>query len=106
MCGAGPHSCPGPLLPTRVPLPRPPVATAAAKPQRRSPRAAPLQYAQWEEGQKDFRRARSVWERALDNDYRNTTVWLKVGLAAAAAPLCDRAARRPGRSASARPVLD
>jgi crooked neck len=35
------------------------------------------QYAQWEEGQKDFRRARSVWERALDNDYRNVTVWLK-----------------------------
>ncbi|KIY96204.1 Protein crooked neck, partial [Monoraphidium neglectum] len=37
-----------------------------------------VKYAQWEEGQKDFRRARSVWERALDNDYRSTTVWLKV----------------------------
>lgn len=36
-----------------------------------------VKYAQWEEGQKDFRRARSVWERALDNDYRNPTVWLK-----------------------------
>lgn len=36
-----------------------------------------VKYAQWEEGQKDFRRARSVWERALDNDYRSTTVWLK-----------------------------
>ena len=45
-----------------------------------APRARPRpQYAQWEEGQKDFRRARSVWERALDNDYRSTTVWLKVG---------------------------
>jgi hypothetical protein len=42
-------------------------------------RPPPPQYATWEESQKDFRRARSVWERALDNDYRNTTVWLKVG---------------------------
>lgn len=40
-----------------------------------------VQYATWEEQQKDFRRARSVWERALDNDYRNVTVWLKVGAA-------------------------
>lgn len=38
-----------------------------------------LQYATWEEQQKDFRRARSVWERALDVSYRNVTVWLKVG---------------------------
>ncbi len=36
-----------------------------------------VKYATWEEAQKDFRRARSVWERALDNDYRSTTVWLK-----------------------------
>ena len=36
-----------------------------------------LQYAQWEEGQKDFRRARSVWERALDVSYTNPTTWLK-----------------------------
>ena len=35
------------------------------------------QYAQWEEGQKDFRRARSVWERALDVSYTNPTTWLK-----------------------------
>ena len=36
-----------------------------------------LQYAQWEEGQKDFRRARSVWERALEVTHTNPTVWLK-----------------------------
>ena len=36
-----------------------------------------LQYAQWEEQQKDFRRARSVWERALDVDHRNISIWLK-----------------------------
>ena len=36
-----------------------------------------MQYAQWEEGQKDFRRARSVWERALDVSYTNPTTWLK-----------------------------
>ncbi len=35
------------------------------------------QYATWEEAQKDFRRARSVWERGLDVNYRNTTFWLK-----------------------------
>lgn len=39
-----------------------------------------LQYAQWEESQKDFRRARSVWERAIDVDYTNVTFWLKVGV--------------------------
>lgn len=37
-----------------------------------------LQYATWEEQQKDFRRARSVWERALGIDYRNVNTWLKV----------------------------
>ena len=36
-----------------------------------------VQYAQWEEGQKDFRRARSVWERALEVSYTNPTTWLK-----------------------------
>lgn len=39
-----------------------------------------LQYAVWEEGQKDFRRARSVWERALETTYRNVSYWLKVGV--------------------------
>ena len=38
---------------------------------------AALQYAQWEEGQKDFRRARSVWERALEVSYTNPATWLK-----------------------------
>lgn len=38
-----------------------------------------FQYAHWEESQKDFRRARSVWERAIDVDYTNTNFWLKVG---------------------------
>ncbi|XP_050375831.1 uncharacterized protein LOC126793373 [Argentina anserina] len=36
-----------------------------------------IKYAQWEESQKDFKRARSVWERALEVDYRNHTLWLK-----------------------------
>ncbi|KAL0002398.1 hypothetical protein SO802_016179 [Lithocarpus litseifolius] len=36
-----------------------------------------IKYAQWEESQKDFNRARSVWERALEVDYRNHTLWLK-----------------------------
>eukprot|EP00884_Botryococcus_braunii_P014025 jgi/Botrbrau1/22623/Bobra.176_1s0051.1 len=36
-----------------------------------------VKYAQWEEAQKDFRRARSVWERALDVSYTNPSVWLK-----------------------------
>ncbi|CAK9235774.1 unnamed protein product [Sphagnum jensenii] len=36
-----------------------------------------VKYAQWEESQRDFARARSIWERALEVDYRNTTLWLK-----------------------------
>ncbi|GLC73188.1 hypothetical protein PLESTF_001345100 [Pleodorina starrii] len=36
-----------------------------------------VKYATWEEQQKDFRRARSVWERALAIEYRNVSVWLK-----------------------------
>ncbi|XP_047326211.1 crooked neck-like protein 1 [Impatiens glandulifera] len=36
-----------------------------------------IKYAQWEESQKDFNRARSIWERALEVDYRNHTLWLK-----------------------------
>ncbi|XP_052725353.1 uncharacterized protein LOC108320371 isoform X2 [Vigna angularis] len=36
-----------------------------------------IKYAQWEESQKDFKRARSVWERALEVDYKNHTLWLK-----------------------------
>ena len=36
-----------------------------------------VKYAQWEEAQKDFRRARSVWERALETDHRNVSIWLK-----------------------------
>lgn len=34
-------------------------------------------YALWEASQLDFTRARSVFERALDVDYRNPTLWLK-----------------------------
>ena len=34
-------------------------------------------YAQWEASQNEFERARSVFERALDVDYRNQTLWLK-----------------------------
>ena len=36
-----------------------------------------LQYATWEEAQKDFRRARSVWERALEVSYTSVSLWLK-----------------------------
>ena len=36
-----------------------------------------MKYAAWEESQNEFERARSVYERCLDVDYRNTTVWLK-----------------------------
>ncbi|MQL94752.1 hypothetical protein Taro_027432, partial [Colocasia esculenta] len=36
-----------------------------------------VKYAQWEESQKDFARARSVWERALEVDYRSHTLWLR-----------------------------
>ncbi len=34
-------------------------------------------YAMWEAGQKEFERARSVFERAIDVDYRNHTIWLR-----------------------------
>lgn len=34
-------------------------------------------YAKWEESQKDFRRARSIWERCVILHHVNTTVWLK-----------------------------
>jgi len=36
-----------------------------------------VKYAQWEESQKDYPRARSVWERALEVNYRSTSLWLK-----------------------------
>lgn len=36
-----------------------------------------MQYGIWEEQQKDFRRARSVWERGLAVNYRNVAFWLK-----------------------------
>jgi crooked neck len=35
-----------------------------------------LRYARWEEAQHDFVRARSVFERAVDSDYRTPVVWL------------------------------
>ncbi|XP_052573864.1 crooked neck-like protein 1 [Peromyscus californicus insignis] len=36
-----------------------------------------IKYAQWEESVKEIQRARSIYERALDVDYRNVTLWLK-----------------------------
>ncbi|KAF5205381.1 Pre-mrna-splicing factor clf1 [Thalictrum thalictroides] len=36
-----------------------------------------VQYAQWEEAQKDFDRARSIWERLVQGNYKNPTLWLK-----------------------------
>lgn len=35
-----------------------------------------IRYAKWEEAQRDFVRARSVYERAIDTDYRDPAVWL------------------------------
>ena len=36
-----------------------------------------LKYAAFEEEQRDFRRARSVFERALQGNYRHVAFWLK-----------------------------
>ncbi|EDV19643.1 uncharacterized protein TRIADDRAFT_33203 [Trichoplax adhaerens] len=36
-----------------------------------------LKYASWEESQREIDRARSIYERGLDVDHRNTAVWLK-----------------------------
>ena len=36
-----------------------------------------VKYAQWEESQKEFARARSVYERGIDVDHRNVVIWLK-----------------------------
>ncbi|XP_074567054.1 uncharacterized protein LOC141823689 [Curcuma longa] len=36
-----------------------------------------VKYAAWEDSQGDLARARSIWERVLDVDYRNPTLWLK-----------------------------
>ena len=36
-----------------------------------------IKYAQWEESQQEIQRARSVFERGLDVDHRNITMWLK-----------------------------
>ncbi|XP_022023839.1 crooked neck-like protein 1, partial [Helianthus annuus] len=36
-----------------------------------------VKYARWEESQEDFKRARSVWERAIDVDYRDHRMWYK-----------------------------
>lgn len=36
-----------------------------------------IKYAKWEESQEEIQRARSIYERALDVDYRNIKIWLK-----------------------------
>lgn len=36
-----------------------------------------IKYAKWEESQRDFERARSIFERAIDMDYRCENLWLK-----------------------------
>ena len=36
-----------------------------------------IKYAAFEEAQRDFERARSVYERAIDVDHRNVNIWLK-----------------------------
>ncbi|KAK9073706.1 hypothetical protein SSX86_006300 [Deinandra increscens subsp. villosa] len=40
-------------------------------------KSAWVKYAKWEESQKDFDRARSVWEHALSVFYRDHTMWLQ-----------------------------
>jgi len=36
-----------------------------------------MKYAKWEEHIGEFDRARNVYERSFDVDYKNTTIWLK-----------------------------
>ena len=36
-----------------------------------------VRYAQWEASQHEWQRARSIWERAIDVDYRNVALWVK-----------------------------
>ena len=36
-----------------------------------------LEYAEWESSQKEWERCRSIYERSLEVDYRNPTLWLK-----------------------------
>jgi crooked neck len=36
-----------------------------------------IKYAQWEENLQEFKRSRSIFERAIDVDYQNITLWLK-----------------------------
>ncbi|KAH8356137.1 hypothetical protein KR200_001075 [Drosophila serrata] len=36
-----------------------------------------IHYAQWEGQQQDIQRARSTWERALDNEHRKVKLWLR-----------------------------
>lgn len=36
-----------------------------------------IKYAAWEDKNQEYARARSVYERALDVEYRNVTLWLK-----------------------------
>jgi crooked neck len=36
-----------------------------------------IKYAKWEEAQGEFRRVRSIYERALQVDYQNVSIWLK-----------------------------
>jgi len=51
-----------------------------------------LKYAKFEEGQKEFHRARSVFERAIDVDYKYNPVWLKYAEVRMHAISCERAA--------------
>lgn len=36
-----------------------------------------IRYPKWEENQRELDRARSIYERALDVDYKNIRLWLK-----------------------------
>ena len=36
-----------------------------------------MKYCAWEEHQGEFARARSIYQRALEIEYKNTTIWLK-----------------------------
>ncbi|PIA63484.1 hypothetical protein AQUCO_00201081v1 [Aquilegia coerulea] len=36
-----------------------------------------VEYAEWEEAQKDFDRSRSIWERLVQGNYKNPNLWLR-----------------------------
>ncbi|KAM7485584.1 hypothetical protein LguiA_001593 [Lonicera macranthoides] len=65
-----------------------------------------VKYAQWEESQTDFNRARSVWERAMLVNSRDHTMWLKYAHAAMKNKFIDHARNVLDRAVSLLPRID